>query len=111
MKTFELRRLQQELTAWAGARYTKSIASLELRHKEHNNDPYSLHNNTVERGNSAYIDLVYQASPTAWPQLASLKRSPSRTPKRTRTSQLNLITGHLIFQAGEQREKLLDEKF
>ena len=25
----------------AGARYTKSIASLELRHKEHNNDPYS----------------------------------------------------------------------
>ena len=48
----------------AGARYTKSIASLELRHKEHNNDPYSLHNNTIdyhiiERDNSAYIDLVY----------------------------------------------------
>ena len=32
----------------AGARYTKSIPSLELRHKEHNNDPYSLHNNTVD---------------------------------------------------------------
>ena len=32
----------------AGARYTKSIASLELRHKEHNNDPYSLHNNTID---------------------------------------------------------------
>ena len=44
---------------WAGALYTKSIASLELRHKEHNNDLYSLHNNTIERGNSAYIDLVY----------------------------------------------------
>ena len=47
----------------SGARYTKSIASLELRHKEHNNDPYSLHNNTIERDNSAYIDLVYRASP------------------------------------------------
>ena len=33
---------------WAGARYTKSIASFELRHKEHNNDPYSLHNNTID---------------------------------------------------------------
>ena len=32
----------------AGARYAKSIASLELRHKEHNNDPYSLHNNTID---------------------------------------------------------------
>ena len=32
----------------AGARYTKSIASLELRHKELNNDPYSLHNNTID---------------------------------------------------------------
>ena len=32
----------------AGARYTKSIASLELRHKEHNSDPYSLHNNTID---------------------------------------------------------------
>ena len=32
----------------AGAWYTKSIASLELRHKEHNNDPYSLHNNTID---------------------------------------------------------------
>ena len=32
----------------AGARYTKSIASLELRHKEHNNDPYPLHNNTID---------------------------------------------------------------
>ena len=32
----------------AGARYTKSIAILELRHKEHNNDPYSLHNNTID---------------------------------------------------------------
>ena len=32
----------------AGALYTKSIASLELRHKEHNNDPYPLHNNTID---------------------------------------------------------------
>ena len=32
----------------AGARYTKSIASLELRRKEHNNDPYSLFNNTID---------------------------------------------------------------
>ena len=32
----------------AGARYTKSIASLDLRHKEHNNDPYSLHNNKID---------------------------------------------------------------
>ena len=32
----------------AGARYTKSIANLELRHKEHNNDPYFLHNNTID---------------------------------------------------------------
>ena len=32
----------------AGARYTKSIASLELRHKEHNNDSYPLHNNTID---------------------------------------------------------------
>ena len=32
----------------AGARYTKSIVSIELRHKEHNNDPYSLHNNTID---------------------------------------------------------------
>ena len=32
----------------AGARYTKSIASRELRHKEHNNDPYPLHNNTID---------------------------------------------------------------
>ena len=32
----------------AGAWYTKSIASLELRRKEHNNDPYSLHNNTID---------------------------------------------------------------
>ena len=48
----------------AGAQYTKSIASLELCHKEHNSDPYSLHNNTIERDNSAYIDLVYQASPS-----------------------------------------------
>ena len=30
-----------------GARYTKSIGSLELRHNEVNNDPYSLHNNTI----------------------------------------------------------------
>ena len=37
---------QQSLSA--GARYIKSIASLELRHKEHNNDPYSLHNNTID---------------------------------------------------------------
>ena len=37
--------------AWqlvAGARYTKSIASLELRHKDHNNVAYSLHNNTID---------------------------------------------------------------
>ena len=34
--------------SWAGAQYTKSIASLELRHKEHNNDPYSLQNNTID---------------------------------------------------------------
>ena len=33
---------------WAGARYTKWIASLELRHKEHNNDSYPLHNNTID---------------------------------------------------------------
>ena len=32
----------------AGARYTKWIASLELRHKEHNNDSYPLHNNTID---------------------------------------------------------------
>ena len=32
----------------AGARYTKSKDKLELRHKEHNNDPYSLHNNTID---------------------------------------------------------------
>ena len=32
----------------AGARYTKWIASLELRHKEHSNDPYPLHNNTID---------------------------------------------------------------
>ena len=32
----------------AGARYTKSIASLKLHHKEHNNDPYFLHNNTID---------------------------------------------------------------
>ena len=31
-----------------GARYTKSLVSLELRHKEHINDPYSLHNNTTD---------------------------------------------------------------
>ena len=31
----------------AGARYTKWIESLELRHKERNNDPYPLHNNTI----------------------------------------------------------------
>ena len=37
-----------ELRSSAGARYTKSIASLELRHKENNNDPYSLHNNTID---------------------------------------------------------------
>ena len=40
-----------QLRSWvllAGARYTKSIASLELGHKEHNNDPYSLHNNTID---------------------------------------------------------------
>ena len=36
------------VTASAGARYTKWIASLELRHKEHNNDPYPLHNNTID---------------------------------------------------------------
>ena len=30
-----------------GTRCTKSIGSLELCHKEHNNDPYSLHNNTI----------------------------------------------------------------
>lgn len=33
-----------------GAPYTNWIASLELPHKKHNNDPY----------NSAYIDFVYQ---------------------------------------------------
>ena len=51
----------------AGARYTKWIASLELRHKEHDNDPYPLHNklHTIERDNTAYIDLVYRASPAA----------------------------------------------
>ena len=43
----------------AGARYTKSIASLELRHKEHNNDPYSLHNNTID-----YFTVV---SLVTWP--------------------------------------------
>ena len=32
----------------AGARYIKSTASLELRHKDHNNHPYSLHNNTID---------------------------------------------------------------
>ena len=32
----------------AGARYTKSLASLELHHKEHNNDPYSFLNNTID---------------------------------------------------------------
>ena len=31
----------------AGPRYTMWIASLELRHKEHNNDPQPLHNNTI----------------------------------------------------------------
>ena len=31
-----------------GARYTKSIGSLELRHKELNNDPYSWHNTTID---------------------------------------------------------------
>ena len=38
----------QDTGRQAGARYTKSIVSLELRHKEQNNDPYSLHNNTID---------------------------------------------------------------
>ena len=37
-----------KLQTTAGAQYTKSIASLELCHKEHNNDSFSLHNNTIE---------------------------------------------------------------
>ena len=48
--------------------YTKWIASLELRHKEHDYD--LLYNNTIsfvcghtiERDNSAYIDLLYASS-------------------------------------------------
>ena len=32
----------------AGARYTKSVASLKRRHKEHNIDPCSLHNSTID---------------------------------------------------------------
>ena len=32
----------------AGARYTKWIASVELRHKEHNDDSYPLHNNKID---------------------------------------------------------------
>ena len=39
---------QAHNTCMAGARYTKSIASLKLRHREHDNDPYSLHNNTID---------------------------------------------------------------
>ena len=31
----------------AGARYTMGIASLELRHEEHNNDSCPLDNNTI----------------------------------------------------------------
>ena len=39
---------QKQTELSAGARYTKRIASLELRHKEHNNGPYPLHNNTID---------------------------------------------------------------
>ena len=49
-------------TSRAGVRYTIGIASLELRHKEHNNDPQPLQNNTKISPNSAHIDLVYRAS-------------------------------------------------
>ena len=31
----------------AGVRYTMWIANLELRHEEHNDDPYPLQNNTI----------------------------------------------------------------
>ena len=34
-------------TSRAGARYTIWIASLELRHEEHNDGPYPLQNNTI----------------------------------------------------------------
>ena len=46
----------------AGAQYTKSIASLELRHNEQNNDsnhdPYSLHNNTIDLFDWLYYRLL-----------------------------------------------------
>ena len=45
---------QMVLRKKAGARYTKWTASLELRHKKHNNDPYPLHNNTIDFDNGAY---------------------------------------------------------
>ena len=44
----------------AGARYTKSIARHELRHKEHNNNPYSVHNNTIDftRENETIVHIL-----------------------------------------------------
>ena len=48
MKYFKSLHDTENRIGLAGARYTKWIASLELRHKEHNNDSYPLHNNTID---------------------------------------------------------------
>ena len=87
----------------ASVRYTKRIASLKLRHKEHNNDPYALHNNTINliQWNETTVHILtsyIKYHPCVhWPLEYSRDEGYSPSPRDPAELRKEAIFCHIVF--------------